>query len=140
MRNLSISFPPNTRIHTCERLPSFPVTGALNALNTGMIKNVNNVYMVRKAADAVNSISLSIRWTDGGFVPGTRQTVLMFGTANGQPVCALITISGAGSVQNITNFTNNQVSASISSSKKLDVTLPTIAYDRFVFVSSDYIA
>ena len=70
---------------------------------------------------------------------GSRQTVLMFGNANGQLVNGALLIRGDGS-ECAWSGNPSSISASMDSSGRVTVNLGRQAYDTFTLISGEKIA
>lgn len=84
----------------------------------------------------VNTIKIQSIWDSTPLSAQERQTIFIFGTANGLDIYGLITVF-SNIPENSRYNGNGDVEVSIDSQGIITVTLPQISWDRFVLISGD---
>lgn len=113
------------------------VIGALNELNS-KTNNING-YILISFVNATDTIKIQTKFDSIPTSGAMRQSIFMFGTANGTTVYGMITLFSNTPLNSRWNGVGN-VGVNIDSNGIVTITLPQTSYDRFILISSEKIA
>ena len=100
------------------------------------INELNSKSAVVAVVSGVNTIKIQSIWDSTPLSVQERQTIFIFGTANGLDIYGLITVFS--NIPESSRYNGNgDVEVSIDSQGIITVTLPQISWDRFVLISGD---
>lgn len=100
------------------------------------INELNSKSAVVAVVSGVNTIKIQSIWDSTPLSAQERQTIFIFGTANGLDIYGLITVF-SNIPENSRYNGNGDVEVSIDSQGIITVTLPQISWDRLVLISGD---
>ena len=113
------------------------LVAALNELNS-KTNNING-YILISFANATDTIKIQTKFDSIPTSGATRQSIFMFGTANGVTVYGMITLFSNTPLNSRWDGVGN-VGVNIDSNGIVTITLPQTSYDRFILISSEKIA
>lgn len=100
------------------------------------INELNSKSAVVAVVSGVNTIKIQSIWDSTPLSAQERQTIFIFGTANGLDIYGLITVFS--NIPEDSRYNGKgDVEVSIDSQGIITVTLPQISWDRFVLISGD---
>lgn len=104
--------------------------------NIACDRAVSGLYIRTAQPFGTHTLRVQTQWSDLNGDGNSRQSVFLFGNDNGTLIRGIIGINSAGGVG--WDGTSGVTVAADSATGIVTVTLPYIAYDRFVLLSGDY--
>lgn len=98
-------------------------------------KGINGCYMRNVRIHQTDSVKVQTMFSNFDGAGGERQTISIFGTANGNIINGIVFVNTAG---NVGWFGTGNVTITAETGGIIKVTMPTICYDLFVFTSPYY--
>lgn len=100
--------------------------------------NING-YILISFVNATDTIKIQTKFDSIPTSGAMRQSIFMFGTANGVTVYGMITLFSNTPLSSRWDGVGN-VGVNIDSNGIVTITLPQTSYDRFILISSEKIA
>lgn len=99
-------------------------------------KNSNSLYVRSFIVQATNTFSIQTKFSSFGTAGDRRQSIFLFGSANGNLIYGLINISSSSSTDGTWSGIGT-VTIKKTNNGQIIITLPTTAYDAFTVMSGE---